>query len=112
MPQSYLPTVLIPFSSWWALTLGIQVIEASLYFRDKKHPTKSEELLSAYASANPKDSDYVHLCLAQIAFAKEGAQHECHVKPKSHSLQTSRLPQLRSRALRLSSTGQLSLRRS
>lgn len=44
-----------------------------MFFRDKKNPTKSEELLSAYASANPKDSDYVQMCLAQIAFAKDGA---------------------------------------
>lgn len=48
------------------------MIEASLYFRDKKNPTKSEELLAAYAAAHPKDSDYVNLCLAQLAFAKEG----------------------------------------
>lgn len=56
MPQSYLPTV----------------IEAAVLFKDKKNASKAEELLSAYATAHPRDSDYVQLCLAQIAFARDG----------------------------------------
>ena len=56
-------------------SFGKKVIEAAIFSKDKKNPTKSEELLSAYVAAHPNDSDYVRMCLAQIAFAKDGADH-------------------------------------